>query len=256
MYPFWVAEKSKVGHITVTQAVNLDTIESNLASTTTTANNALSTIETPNQKVLNYTLKGTSVERDKLTAEEIEAVEKAQIKPGIWAWHARNFFMFSFYMAGIRFGDFAELRWKNIVDGTLRYKMHKTGKTQQLKIHPKAQAILDIYRPNDPSPEEFIFPLLPSNYFQREEVARIRVSGAKNALINKNLKHVAQLAGIKKNLSFHIARHSFAYIGYTKTKDPMAIKNALQHSKLKETQEYINSLAIECERDILGEIFD
>lgn len=40
---FTDAEKSKMGHISVTQAVNLDTIESGLASTTTTANNALST---------------------------------------------------------------------------------------------------------------------------------------------------------------------------------------------------------------------
>ena len=40
---FTDAEKTKVGHITVTQAVNLDTIESGLASTTTTANSALST---------------------------------------------------------------------------------------------------------------------------------------------------------------------------------------------------------------------
>ncbi len=38
---FTDAEKSKVGHITVTQAVNLDTIESGLATTTTTANTAL-----------------------------------------------------------------------------------------------------------------------------------------------------------------------------------------------------------------------
>jgi hypothetical protein len=37
------AEKTKVGHLTVTQAVNLDTMESGLATTTTTANNALST---------------------------------------------------------------------------------------------------------------------------------------------------------------------------------------------------------------------
>jgi hypothetical protein len=39
---FTDAEKTKVGHITVTQAVNLDTIESGLATTTTTANTALS----------------------------------------------------------------------------------------------------------------------------------------------------------------------------------------------------------------------
>ena len=40
---FTDAEKSKVGHISVTQAVNLDTMENGLATTTTTANNALST---------------------------------------------------------------------------------------------------------------------------------------------------------------------------------------------------------------------
>lgn len=38
---FTDAEKTKVGHITVTQAVNLDTIESGLATTTSTANTAL-----------------------------------------------------------------------------------------------------------------------------------------------------------------------------------------------------------------------
>lgn len=213
-------------------------------------------VDTPNQKVLLYSLQSTSVERDKLTEEEVLAMKNAEIKSGIWPWHARNFFLFSFYMAGIRFSDFAELRWKNVVDGTLRYKMQKTGKLQQLQIHPRAEEILAIYRPDNPEPEEFIFPLLPSNYFDRDQVARIRISGAKNALVNKSLKDVAHLAGIKKNLSFHVARHSFAYIGYSKTKDAMAIKDALQHSKLKETQEYIKSLANDGERNTLGEIFD
>ncbi len=37
------AEKAKVGHLTVTQAVNLDTMESTLVTTTTTANTALTT---------------------------------------------------------------------------------------------------------------------------------------------------------------------------------------------------------------------
>lgn len=40
------ADKAKVAHIAVTQAVNLDTMESGLATTTTTANNALSTANT------------------------------------------------------------------------------------------------------------------------------------------------------------------------------------------------------------------
>jgi len=40
------SDKTKVGHITVTQAVNLDTIESGLSTTTTTANTALTNANT------------------------------------------------------------------------------------------------------------------------------------------------------------------------------------------------------------------
>lgn len=50
---FTDAEKTKVGHLTVTQAVNLNTMESGLATTTTTANNALSTANSANTAATN-----------------------------------------------------------------------------------------------------------------------------------------------------------------------------------------------------------
>ena len=46
-------EKTKVSRLTVTQAVNLDTMESQLTSTTTTANNALSTANSANTAAIN-----------------------------------------------------------------------------------------------------------------------------------------------------------------------------------------------------------
>lgn len=213
-------------------------------------------VTNPNMQFLKHTVKTEHVERDKLTSEEIKALEELKVPEHSWLWNARNYFLFAFYMGGIRFGDFVELRWLNVVDGSLRYLMNKTGKQQQLRIHPKAKAILDLYQGTMTSKEAFIFPLLPKNYFEFDRVRQIRISGSKNALVNKYLKEVALKAGINKNLSFHIARHSFAYIAFKKTKDPLAVQMTLQHSKLKETQDYITSLANEGERDILGEIFD
>jgi integrase/recombinase XerD len=213
-------------------------------------------VNSPNMQFLKHTVKTEHVERDKLTAEEIVALEEVELPEFSLLWNVRNYFLFAFYMGGIRFGDFVELRWKNIVDGNLRYLMNKTGKQQRLVIHTKARAILDLYQGTMTSKEAFVFPLLPKSYFELDRLRQIRISGAKNALVNKYLKEVATKAEIKKNLSFHTARHSFAYIAFKKTKDPLAVQHALQHSKLKETQEYITSLANDSERDILGEIFN
>lgn len=63
------AEKSKVGHITVTQAVNLDTIESGLASTTATANSALSTANTASTAASNAQATANGAVTDAATAQ-------------------------------------------------------------------------------------------------------------------------------------------------------------------------------------------
>lgn len=213
-------------------------------------------ITSPDLKFLKYSVKTLHVERDKLTVEEIIKLEELEVEEYSSIWNARNYFLFAFYMGGIRFGDFVELQWKNVVDGNLRYLMNKTGKQLQLSLHPKAMELLKLYKGKNVEPESFIFPLLPKSYFEYDRIKQIRLSGAKNALVNKNLKTVAEKAGIQKRLSFHVARHSFAYIAFKKTKDPLAIQMILQHSKLKETQDYITSLANEGKRDILGKIFD
>ncbi len=215
-------------------------------------------VESPNLHFLKYSVKTTSVERDKLNLTELEAIENLNLQEGDLIWHVRNYFLFALYMGGIRFGDFVELCWSNIKDneGRLDYLMNKTGKHQQMKIPAKAKTILEAYKPLNKSPNSFIFPLLPKNYLEQPKDRRIKISNSKNVQVNKYLKQVAEKAGIEKNISFHIARHSFAYIAYSKTKDPLAVQHALQHSKLKETQEYITSLANDSERDILGEIFN
>jgi hypothetical protein len=66
---FTDAEKSKVGHITVTQAVNLDTIESGLASSTAMANSALSTANAASTAASNAQATANGAVADAATAQ-------------------------------------------------------------------------------------------------------------------------------------------------------------------------------------------
>ena len=214
-------------------------------------------VDAPNMQVLEYPTPVKEVERDKLIEKEVNSINQLVLEEDSMQWHARNYFMFAFYLAGMRFGDLVTLRWSNIVEGGfLRYRMSKTQKIQKLKIIKQARDILDLYRTGIDKPTDFVFPLLPAAFDGMPAEAQIKLINAKNSLVNKYLKQLAIEAEIPKRISFHVARHSFAYIGFKKTKDAVAIQGALQHTKLKETQDYIRSLANDQDRDILGEIFE
>lgn len=64
---------------------------------------------------------------------------------------------------------------------------------------------------------------------------------AKNALINKYLKKIAEKAEIDKLLSMHISRHSFAHLAQESGAESSAIKNILGHSNLATTERYMGS---------------
>ena len=51
--------------------------------------------------------------------------------------HARNVWLFSFYFAGIRVADVLKIRWSDIYDERLHYRMNKNSKLLSLKIPGK-----------------------------------------------------------------------------------------------------------------------
>jgi len=179
---------------------------------------------------------------EKLYEDEIKAIEKLEYPEGTKLWHIKNYFLFAYYCAGIRFGDFCNLKWGNITDkGTIKYIMSKNNKEFEIILQKKPLAILKLYEPRGPD-ENYIFPILESGKdYSVTEVLEKKVS-SNNAMVNVALKKLALKAGIKKNVSFHIARHSFAYIAYEKTKNLVWVQSLLMHSNLKDTQTYLTEL--------------
>lgn len=75
---------------------------------------------------MTYRIRTVETSKEKLTEKEIMAIKELDLEEGSLIWHTRNYFLFSFYCAGIRAGDLIQLRWKNIVDGRLNYKRTST----------------------------------------------------------------------------------------------------------------------------------
>lgn len=63
-----------------------------------------------------------------------------------------------------------------------------------------------------------------------------------NQKMNACLKELADICGIKKTLTTHQARHTFATIFLRKTKDITSLKEILGHSDLRETLVYAHVL--------------
>ena len=61
-------------------------------------------------------------------------------------------------------------------------------------------------------------------------------------IINKQLKKIADIAGINKRLCCKTARHTFATIYYANTHDAFGLKSILGHSDLKDTMVYAHVL--------------
>ena len=119
----------------------------------------------------------------------------------------------------------------------------------------QALNILRYYHNDDVKPDDYIFPLLDNDapsakFVTQADKDRMKPELrhqlyqqilAKNALINKCLKKIAEKAEITTNLTMHISRHAFALIAQETGAESSAIKNILGHSNLATTERYMGS---------------
>jgi site-specific recombinase XerD len=220
---------------------------------------------------MSFTYKGVKTMKEKLNEDEISLITGLSLPEGSLIWNCRNYFLFSFYCAGIRAGDLIQLRWCNISsEGRLIYEMGKNHKTKDIVLVSQAKDILSKYFSVEAKQTDYIFPLLDNNavyakYISQEDkdtmpndlkVKLFTAVSAKNALINKELKKIALQAGIEKKVSFHISRHSFAKIAKDKKIDNNSLKTLLAHSSIKQTETYMGGFDTSVNDKALESIFE
>lgn len=150
----------------------------------------------------------------------------------------RDLFVFSCY-TGIAFGDLVLLTKKSITtgeDGNLWIVINRKKTFNQVKVPllPKAMAIITKY-------ENSI----------RAEINQTLFPKLSNQKMNSYLKEIAYLCKIQKNLTFHMARHTFATTVTLTNGVPLeTVSKLLGHSKIATTQIYARVLEKKVSEDM------
>ncbi|MFR4279914.1 MAG: tyrosine-type recombinase/integrase [Bacteroides uniformis] len=255
------------------QVLHPNTVQTNLNIFRALVNKAISEGLMKNEQnpFHSFKYRGVPTLKEKLNTKEIAAIEALDLFEGSLIWNCRNFFLFSFYCAGIRVGDLLQLRWCNIAsDNRISYQMGKNHKARDFVLVSQAQEILQHYHSKDAKPTDYIFPMLNNSAAwaraitqEEKDVLPAELKKAlfdqievKTALINKELKKIALRANISKKLSFHISRHSFAKVAKQKRMDNSIVKDLLAHSNMATTERYMGSFDTEENDKALESLFE
>ncbi|MBO6531935.1 MAG: site-specific integrase [Muricauda sp.] len=173
----------------------------------------------------NYKVQFKTVEREFLSKGELQALVDKKIR-GKRLNVVRDMFVFCCY-TGLSYIDVQKLHPDNIVkhiDGSLWIKSQRTKTKSKLGI-PLLPTALDIIEKYQDHPKvvngDCVLPVLS------------------NQKSNAYLKEIAELCGIKKNLTTHLARHTFATTVTLSNGVPIeTVGQMLGHKNLRTTQHY------------------
>ena len=168
----------------------------------------------------NYRFQWKQASRDFLSEEELTSImEKKFVTPRLEA--VRDIFIFSCF-TGLAYIDTANLEASNIVtengEPWIVTSRHKTGIPCNIPLLKVPQRILKKYEGKDKKGR--LLPILS------------------NQKMNAHLKEIADVCGINKNLTCHVARHTFATLMLNLGVSMESVSRMLGHANIETTQLY------------------
>lgn len=184
-----------------------------------------------------FQLKYQKFDRAYLTERELQLLEDIEFTNERLQ-RVKDCFVFSCY-TGLSYVDVKELTEDNIVKGIdgrywIYTKREKTDERVKVPLLPKALKIIEKYR-----------------VFKKADCSGGLLPMSSNQKTNKYLKEIAEMCNIHKNVTFHVARHTFATTVMLSNGVPIeTVSKLLGHSKLTTTQLYARVLDTKISEDI------
>lgn len=177
----------------------------------------------------NWKARLKTVDREFLSKEEIETLVSKELSVKRLN-QVKDIFVFSCF-TGLAYADVKKLSQNDIVIGIdgdrwIKTKRTKTNTRSNIPLLNTAEVILEKYKEHpDVVQSQLLLPVLS------------------NQKMNAYLKEIADLCGINKNLTFHLARHTFATTVTLTNGVPIeSVSKMLGHKSLKTTQHYAKIL--------------
>ena len=184
----------------------------------------------------NYKVRLKNVEREFLTAEELQQLMDTPFQHQRLE-HVRDCFVFCCF-TGLAYADVKKLTHDDFVTGIdgelwINTKRTKTKTKSNIPVLPTTLMILEKYKYSPHLVNGKVLPVLT------------------NQKMNAYLKEIAVLSGIKKNLTTHLARHTFATtVTLSNGVSIESVSKMLGHKSLRTTQHYAKILNSKVSEDM------
>ncbi|SNZ00145.1 site-specific integrase [Flagellimonas pacifica] len=182
----------------------------------------------PKDPFANWKVRLKNVEREFLTSEELQQLMNKPFMAERLE-HVRDVFVFCCF-TGLAYADVKKLTHDDFVTGIdgelwINTKRTKTKTKSNIPVLPTAMMILEKYEDSPFLMNGRVLPVLT------------------NQKMNAYLKEIADLSGIKKHLTTHLARHTFATtVTLSNGVSIESVSKMLGHKSLRTTQHYAKIL--------------
>lgn len=205
----------------------------------------------------NFKAKTTRVNKERITFEEVKRLEVVKLKNENEEL-ARDMYIFSFYLAGMRFGDICRVEKGWFQGKHIKYTMNKSKNDRKIKLMESVIRIVEKYKNN---PGKYLFETKVK--WGKDELQSIN---SRNSYFNRKLKAACKETVILDDrdfeitkaipqVTFHTSRHSFGDLAKKMGMDIHTLKDLYGHSKVQTTEVYMQSFYEEESDAAMDKIF-
>lgn len=172
---------------------------------------------------------------------------------------AKDLWLFLYLCNGMNVKDMCLLKYGNIKGDIIEFERAKTAKTKRVvepirvAITEDVERIIKKWGNKRKDSETYLFPILKPKLTAARERQLIQQA---THVINDNMKEVAKALELPIGVTTYAARHSFATILQRSGVNTSFISEALGHSNVKTTQNYLAGFEDDSRREIVKALVD
>lgn len=188
-----------------------------------------------------------------LTKAEIGKLYSYQPEAGSPLEKAKDLWFFMYLCNGMNVKDMCLLKYENLKGDTIEFERAKTARTKRnmepirVPVTDEVLAIIKKWGNKKTDGKNYIFPILTAGITPERQHQLIQQI---THVINDHMKTIAKALEITADVTTYAARHSFATILQRGGVNTSFISEALGHSNVKTTQNYLAGFEDDSKREI------
>ena len=189
-----------------------------------------------------------------LTLNDIASIYNYEAEPGSPIDKAKNYWLFMYLCNGMNVKDMCLLKYENIKGDFIEFERAKTARTKRkveairVTLTEEVASIINAWGNPKKDGKTYLFPILEGVLTPERQHKLVQQA---TQVINSHMKTIAKALNLTNEVTTYAARHSFATVLLRSGAGTEFISEALGHSNVRTTQNYLAGFEDDSKREIV-----